>query len=245
MTELRRWALAAAAAVPLSLGFTGVAAADPDHGPDTAGHTETSVTYAGIGGAGTIDSTWGIDHHGNEWSEEDAVVAGPTGAAVVHTEEFDAEESDIDTDDDEADDDDKPGRPTYHGHGKRPVAHTDDEVSISKHRPVKSHPVRETRPSHVVYAESTKTADEDGATSSHVVSHAGDDHAVYESSDLSAGPDGAVSEGVNAVAVPQYASYDKWYTAADEDGAITHEVTAVADATDWPGHHRHHSRDRR
>ncbi|HET6285603.1 MAG TPA: hypothetical protein VFG15_02495 [Amycolatopsis sp.] len=245
MTEMRRWALAAAAAVPLTLGFSGVAVADTDHDPGTIGSSATSVTYAGIGGAGTVDSTWSVDHHGNQWSEEDAAMAGPMGAVVMHHEE-----SDIDTDEDDWSGYDKPGRPTY-GHGKRPVAHTADEVSIAKHRPATIRPDRETRPAHVAYTASLKTADEDGATSSHVASHASDNHAVYESSDLSAGQDGAVSEGVKAVAVPQYASYDKWYTAADEDGAIVYEVSAVADATDWSGkhkhhkHHKHHSYDRR
>lgn len=240
MTALRRWALAAAAVVPLSLGSAGVAAAHPDYDPDTAGTAESSVTYAGIGGAGTIESAWGSDHHGNQWHEKDAVLAGPTGAAVLHTEE-----ADYDDDDDHWLVENKPGRPTHH-YGKRPVAHTDDDVTISQHRPAKTRPVRETRPAHVTYAESIKTADVDGATSSHVVSHAGDNHAVYESSDLSAGPDGAASEGVKAVAVPQYASYDKWYTAADEDGAVTHEVSAVADSNDWSGdHHHHYWHDRR
>ncbi|WP_410599649.1 hypothetical protein [Amycolatopsis sp. lyj-90] len=247
MTELRRLALAAAAAIPLSLASAGIASADLGDGPWTAGTSETSVTYAGIGGAGTIHSDSGYDHHGNRWTEESAVLAGPMGAVVWHNEE-----SDFDTND-HWNVDDKPGRPS-HSHGKRPVAHTDgDEVSstrpaktlpVREARPVRevhpvrdTHPVREAHHGHVAYAESTKTADENGATSSHVASHAGDKHAMYEASDLSAGPDGAESEGVKAVAKPEYTSYHKWNISADEDGASTHEVSSVADVDDWNDDH--------
>ncbi|MEV6913222.1 hypothetical protein [Amycolatopsis sp. NPDC051071] len=240
MTELRRLALAAAAVIPLSLVSVGIASADSYGGPGTAGSSETSATYAGIGGAGTIHSNSGYDHHGNRWTEENAVLAGPMGAAVLHHEE-----SDWNTNHD-WNVDEKPGRPTY-SHGKRPVAHTDNDGSSATRHPATTLPVRESRPvrdhhpvrdnHHVIYAESTKTADEDGATSSHVLSHAGDNHAVYEADDLSAGPDGAESEGVKAVAKPEYTGYHKWYTAADEDGAVTHEVSAIAAVTDWDGDH--------
>ncbi|MFK0247198.1 hypothetical protein ACIQUM_21095 [Amycolatopsis azurea] len=238
MTELRRWALAAAAAVPLSLVSAGLASADPGDGPGDAGFVDTSITYAGIGGAGTFDSSSGSDHHGFWWTEDSAVVAGPTGAAVVHTEESgSADEPEI------LPVDDKPGRPSV-THGKRPVAHTDADEAPARHRPSKAH--RERKPHHteVAYAESTKTADVNGATSSHVASQAGDDYAAYEAADLSAGPEGAVSEGVQAVAVPELAHYHKWYTAAGDDGAVTHEVSAVAATEGWSGHHhhRHHGR---
>ncbi len=232
MTELRRFALAAAAAIPLSLVSAGIASADLGGGPGTAGFTATSATYAGIGGAGTIHSDSGADHYGHRWSEESAVLAGPMGAAVLHNEE-----SDYDTNGNDWVSEGKPGRPTQ-SHGKRPVVHTDYDGPSVRHRPVHTHPVREAHRDHVAYAESTKTADMDGATSSHVASHAGNNHAVYEASDFSAGPDGAVSEGVKSVAKPQYAAYDKWYTAAGEDGAVSHEVSAVADVDEWnEGHH--------
>ncbi|WP_414938235.1 hypothetical protein [Amycolatopsis sp. cmx-11-51] len=237
MTELRRLALAAAAVIPLSLFSAGIASADLGGGPGTVGITKSSATYAGIGGAGTIDSASAVDHHGNWWTKESAVLAGPMGAAVVHNEE-----SEFDTNNHHWVHDDKPGRPT-HSHGKRPIAHTHSDGYSSTRRPVKVHPVRNTHHDHVAYTESTKTADSTGATSSHVVSHASDNHAAYQASDLSAGPDGAASEGVKAVAKPEVAGYHKWYTAAGEDGAITHEVTAVADADEW--YDDHHTLDRR
>ncbi len=231
MTELRRLALAAAAVIPLSLVSAGIASADLGGGPGTVGITKTSATYAGIGGAGTVHSASVSDHYGNRWTEESAVVAGPTGAAVWHSEEseFDTHDNDWVSV--------KPGRPT-HSHGKRPVVHTDSGIHSPTRRPVKVHPVRQTHHDHVAYAESTKTADLNGATSSQVASHAGDNHAVYQASELSAGPDGAESEGVKAVAKPEYAGYHKWYTAAGEDGAFSHEVSAVADTTDWNEDHR-------
>jgi hypothetical protein len=229
MTEFRRWAVAAAMTVPLSLLTVGVSAADPADSPDEFGVTGTSLTYAGIGGAGTIDSASGTDDRGHWWSAESATTAGPMGAAVVHS-------GDAGTDEvhDSWADGDRAGRPAV-THGKR---HADAGEAVSpprrQHdhgRPSHSRPSRET--ADVGYVESTKSADLAGATSSHVASHAGDDYAVYESSDLSAGPDGAASEGVKAVAVPEFAGYDKWYTAAGETGAVVHEVSSVADATDW------------
>jgi hypothetical protein len=232
MTEFRRWAVAAAMTVPLSLMTAGVSSAGTGDGPDEFGVTETSMTYAGIGGAGTIESESATDDDW-WWSEQSATTAGPMGAAVVHSGE-----SGSDDEDESWTDDDRAGRPAV-AHGKR---HASAKESVSpplrQHdygRPGHSH----SRPSHesgetgdVGYVESTKTADLAGATSSHVASHAGDDYAVYESSDLSAGPDGAVSEGVKAVAVPEFAGYDKWYTAAGETGAVVHEVSSVADADD-------------
>ncbi|WP_410651377.1 hypothetical protein [Amycolatopsis sp. cmx-4-54] len=239
MTELRRWALAAAAVVPLSLVSAGLASAGTGDGPGTAGYVENSATYAGIGGAGTIDSVsvWDHGHDDHWWTEETAVLAGPTGAAVLHTEESGSADEAV-----TLPVDDKPGRPSTI-HGKRPIAHTDGHSAPSRHRPSKAHHHHKPHHAQVTYAASTKTADVTGATSSHVVSQAGDNYALYEAADLSAGPEGAVSEGVQAAAVPQHAHYHKWYTAADEDGAVTHEVSAVADAIDRRGHH--HSHDRR
>ncbi|SFJ71262.1 hypothetical protein [Amycolatopsis regifaucium] len=232
MTKMRRWALAAAAVVPLSLVSAGVAAAAQGDWPGNAGFSESSATYAGIGGAGTIHSDSVFDGDGNHWTEESAVLAGPTGAAVLHNEE-----ADFDDDYDGWVADAKPGRP-IHTHGKRPIAHTDGiRPSVTHHH----RPVRHVDHAEVAYTESTKTADMYGATSSHVVSHAGDNHAVYEANDLEAGPHGAVSEGVKAVAKPQYASYNNYYNAAGEDGAVTHEVNAVADATDWNDDHHHYT----
>ncbi|MEV7550391.1 hypothetical protein AB0N89_12265 [Amycolatopsis sp. NPDC089917] len=214
-----------------------------DHVPGTFAAKETSATFAGIGGAGTIHTGSVTDHHGNHWAENSAALAGPMGAVVLHSKEVESGTHHgwpVD---------DKPGRPTYN-HGKQPIAQTDGDREytsknrpsrvqpVSKHRPSQVQPARESGPSHVAYTESTKSADMTGATSSHVASHAGDHHAAYESSDLSAGPDGAVSEGVKAVAVPQYSAYHKWYTAAGENGAISHDVSAVAGATGWSGSHR-------
>ncbi|MEV6627376.1 hypothetical protein AB0M83_33195 [Amycolatopsis sp. NPDC051106] len=255
MTEFRRLAVAAAMTVPLSVLTAGVSSAGIADGPDEFGVTETSGTYAGIGGAGTYESFSGSADDGDWWwSEESATTAGPLGAAVVHSGEAGSD------DEDEAwSDDDRAGRPAV-AHGKRHVA-VNESVSPPLRRHVHSLPAHTySRPSHdtgdVGYVETTKTADLAGASSSHVASHAGHDYAVYHSSDLSAGPEGAVSEGVKAVAVPEFAGYDKWYTAAGATGAVAHEVSSVADATDddwdatdndwdatddgWHSHHTHY-----
>ncbi|MEV6645831.1 hypothetical protein [Amycolatopsis sp. NPDC051371] len=239
MSTLRRLAFAGAFALPISLVIAGPSSAGTFDGPFDPWSSETSTSWAGIGGAGTTDTDEGATVWGHHWSEEDSAVAGIGGAAVVHSEESG---DDADT--------------GWTGDGNdgdwNNSWNNDADVAVPHH--AVHHPVETTshhspaRPAHhhtddaddASYVAETQSADIDGATSSHIESHAGDDHATYEAGALTAGPDGASSEGVHSIAVPGYAGYHNWYVAAGEDGAVAHSASAVADATDeWHGRHHH------
>ncbi|WP_290061964.1 hypothetical protein [Amycolatopsis solani] len=212
MSTLRRFAVAGAFALPVSLLAVPASASTSD----TPWSAETSSSYAGIGGAGTTDTDEGATRWGY-WSEEDTVVAGIGGAAVIHSEQSDA--------------DDDYGHPDWSGdddhaavtHGRHPAATRHHDRHVTHARPADHE---------ASYVAEAQTADVTGAASSHTESHAGDDYATYESGNHTAGPDGASSEGVHAVAVDDHAEYHTWYAAADEAGAIVHSVSTVADASD-------------
>jgi hypothetical protein len=251
MSTLRRLAFAGAFALPISLCIAAPSSASTLDGPFepwSYGSSESSATWAGIGGAGTTDTEEGYDYWGHHWSEEDTAVAGIGGAAVTHSEQSDADDdwdddgwTDTDTDYDHG------WNGTHHVHGWT-GDHDGDHMAVNHHHAV-SHPDPVEPADHVTYtqpvadidddddddagyAHESHSAGPDGATSTHVASYAGDDHAAYASSHLAAGPDGASSEGVHAVAVPGYAGYHNWYTAAGPGGTAVYSTTAVADAHD-------------
>ncbi len=235
MSTMRRLAVTGAFAVPLSLilaGTSGAGSADAPYRPSTV---ETSVTYAGIGGAGTLHEEMRAGHHGWWWTEQSGSVAGPGGAAVIHHSESgpDQEHGSWTNDNDY-------GTTVIASHPQRQST----RHVAQRHREYPATHTEYSRPSRhrdVSYADKTLTAGASGATSSHVASNAGANYATYESADLAAGPGGATSQGVQAAAIPEYATYKSWYNAADVTGATVHEVSSVADSTD--GYRTHHHED--
>ena len=214
MSALRRLAVAGAFALPLSLVIAGPATAAPRGWPDGSWSSESSGTWAGIGGAGTTGTEEGSNHWGHHWSETETAVAGIGGAAVTHSGESG----------DDCDGYDAPAVARPHHVVGHPDPVVDEAPAV---RPVHDNDTADD----VGYAAESHSAGIDGASSAHVVSHAGEHHATYEAEKLTAGPYGASSEGAHSVAVPDYAGHHSWYTAAGVDGAEAHSVTAVADAT--------------
>ncbi|MFB9687402.1 hypothetical protein [Amycolatopsis plumensis] len=254
MSTLRRLAVAGAFALPLSLVIAGPATAHPLGWPHDSWTSESSSSWAGIGGAGTTDTDEGATWWGHHWSESESAVAGIGGAYVTHNGEsgdhgwnrpwhHTAHDGWYGDDDGDCDDYDGHGTGDYDDDDDNIVVHHvvshPDPVDHDVVRPV-YHVVDNDDADDVGYYAEQHSAGIDGATSGHVVSHAGDHHATYDAEKYTAGPFGASSEGAHAVAVPDYAGYHAWYTAAGVGGAAAHSVTSVADATDhdnvWADH---------
>ncbi|SFW90103.1 hypothetical protein [Amycolatopsis australiensis] len=244
MSTLRRLALAGAFALPISLVVVAPSSAGTLGGPYEPWSSESSASFAGIGGAGTTESEAGSDWWGHHWSETDTSFAGIGGAAVTHHEDAGDDCDDWNGDDWNGDDGYDHGwtghwtshPAVYHAHGDdTAVTHTvshPDAVAPVQHVTTAQPVVDTDTDDDASYVHETHSAGVDGATSAHVASHAGDDYATYEAGHLAAGPDGASSAGVHAVAVPGYAGYHNWYTAAGEAGTAVHSVTSIADAND-------------
>jgi hypothetical protein len=276
MSTLWRALGAGAVALPMAFFMAGPAAADSHPGqhnwgnsPGTSSHCgcwggyggssfEESGTYAGIGGAGTYETSAGSNSLGGSWSDDSGSFAGLGGAGVY----------DSDSDDSVWHNHDLDSVGDYHGDRHRapkkaenrapvqpvkevvttpvveeavatPVVTEAEEAPVRTREPVTEEAVSPTSWDHgtagrhpvkvaEVYHETEVDADEDGASSEGTWSSAGPEHAIYATWELMAGSEGASSEGVTATAIPGSASYHAWEVAAGVDGASTHDVASTA-----------------
>jgi hypothetical protein len=258
MSTLWRTLGAGALALPMAFFMAGPAAADSHPGHHNWGNShgtsshcgcwgnqdsssfEESGTFAGIGGAGTYETSAGSNSHSGSWSDDSGSFAGLGGAGVYDSDSDDSvwHNHDLDNVDD------------YHGDNLRapkqavkrapvqpvkevvaaPVADevvatpvTDEVVAAPAVIEADEAPVRTREP--VVEEAASPTSWDHGTAGRHPAKKVTE---VYHDTDVDADEDGATSVGTVSSAGLDHALYATWQLAAGPEGASSEGVTAVA-----------------